>query len=60
MSEVCVAIGRQLHAEYVPVLAAPLPSQLKNLVARLVALEAARLRPTAISEICAVAQPEQH
>ena len=33
------AIGRQLHDEYLPTLAKPLPSDLKDLVARLVALE---------------------
>jgi hypothetical protein len=33
------AIGRQLHDDYLPTLAKPLPSELKDLVARLVALE---------------------
>jgi len=33
------AIGRQLHDDYLPTLAKPLPSDLKDLVARLVALE---------------------
>ena len=33
------AIGRQLHDGYLPTLAQPLPSDLKHLVARLVALE---------------------
>ena len=33
------AIGRQLHDGYFPILAKPLPSDLKDLVARLVALE---------------------
>jgi hypothetical protein len=33
------AIGRQLHDGYLPTLAQPLPSDLKDLVARLVALE---------------------
>ena len=33
------AIGRQLHADYLPSLAEPLPNELKGLVARLVALE---------------------
>ena len=33
------AIGRQLHADYSPGLAEPLPNELKGLVARLVALE---------------------
>jgi hypothetical protein len=32
-------IGRQLKAGYRPVLAEPLPSKLKKLIARLVALE---------------------
>jgi hypothetical protein len=33
------AIGRQLQDHYLPTLAEPLPSDLKDLVARLVALE---------------------
>jgi hypothetical protein len=33
------AIGRRLHADYLPTLAQPLPSELKDLVAQLVALE---------------------
>jgi hypothetical protein len=33
------AIGRQLHADYLPSLAEPLPNELEGLVARLVALE---------------------
>jgi hypothetical protein len=33
------AIGRQLYADYLPVLAKPLPSELKGLVVRLFALE---------------------
>jgi hypothetical protein len=33
------AIGRRLHADYLPTLAKPLPSELKDLVAQLVALE---------------------
>ena len=36
------AIGRQLHAAYFPILAKQLPSELENLVARLVALESAK------------------
>ena len=36
------AIGRQLHAAYFPILAKPLPSELENLVARLVAVESAK------------------
>ena len=36
------AIGRQLHAHYFPILAKPPPSELENLVARLVALESAK------------------
>ncbi len=39
MREASAAIGRQLHADYFPVLAEPLPSELKDLVAQLVALE---------------------
>ena len=33
------AIGRQLNEDYQPTLAKPLPTELKDLVARLVALE---------------------
>jgi hypothetical protein len=33
------AIGRQLHASYMPTLARPLPSELQDLVVQLVALE---------------------
>jgi hypothetical protein len=33
------AIGRQLHDDYQPTLAKPLPTELKDLVARLIALE---------------------
>jgi hypothetical protein len=36
------AIGRQLHADYLPTVAKPLPSELKHLVAQLVALEAGK------------------
>jgi hypothetical protein len=33
------AIGRRLHTDYLPTLAQPLPGELKDLVAQLVALE---------------------
>ena len=33
------AIGRQLNEDYQPTLAKPLPTELKDLVARLIALE---------------------
>ena len=33
------AIGHQLHAYHLPILAEPLPGELKDLVAQLVALE---------------------
>ena len=33
------AIGRQLHDDYQPTVAKPLPTELKDLVARLIALE---------------------
>jgi hypothetical protein len=36
------AIGRQLDANYSPAVAKPLPSELKHLVAQLVALEAGK------------------
>jgi hypothetical protein len=40
MREARAAIGRLLHAEYVPILTEPLPSELKHLIAQLVAREA--------------------
>ena len=54
------AIGRQLDADYLPTVAKPLPSELKHLVAQLVALEAGKRGLTERSaEILqsAVAQP---
>jgi hypothetical protein len=38
------AIGRHLHAFYLPMLAMPLPSELKDLVAEVVALEIGKRR----------------
>ena len=54
------AIGRQLHADYLPGLAKPLPRELKELVAQLVALEIGRRGSTERSvEVLqsAIAQP---
>jgi hypothetical protein len=45
MCEARAAIGRLLHAEYVPMLTEPLPSELKHLIAQLVAREARREGP---------------
>ena len=48
------AIGRQLNADYQPTLAKPLPTELKDLVARLVALDYTsrdRLMLPSLSEI---------
>jgi len=39
MREICTAIGRQLHADYLPIVAEPLPRELKDLVAHPAALE---------------------
>jgi hypothetical protein len=39
MREARVTIGRLLQTEYVPVLTEPLPSELKHLIAQLVARE---------------------
>jgi hypothetical protein len=39
MREGCVAIGRQLHAAYEPIVAQPLPRGLGDLLAHLVARE---------------------
>jgi hypothetical protein len=36
------AIGRQLDANYLPTLTKPLPSELKDLIAQLVALESGK------------------
>jgi len=44
MSDMCKAIGRQLQADYLPMLAAPLPGELRELIVRLSALEAAGRR----------------
>jgi len=41
MREAAAAIGRQLHADYFPVLAEPLPDEFKELVAQLVAIDRA-------------------
>jgi hypothetical protein len=47
------AIGRQLQAEYLPTVRAPLPSELEGLLARLVALEASTQGLTERSvEVC--------
>jgi hypothetical protein len=54
------AIGRHLHADYLPMLAQPLPSDLKDLVAQVAALEIGKRRSTERSvEVLqfAVAQP---
>jgi hypothetical protein len=54
------AIGRQLYADYLPTVAKPLPSELKHLVAQLVALEAGKRGSTERSrEVLqsAIAQP---
>lgn len=54
------AIGRQLDVDYLPTVAKPLPSELKHLVAQLVALEAGKRGSTERSvELLqsAVAQP---
>lgn len=39
MHEARATIGRLLHAEYVPMLAEPLPRELEHLIAQLVACE---------------------
>jgi hypothetical protein len=39
MREICTAIGHQLHADYLPIVAEPLPRELKDLIAHLAALE---------------------
>ena len=41
------AIGRELSVAYLPIVAEPLPSELKNLVVQLVAVEAGRRGPSA-------------
>jgi hypothetical protein len=39
MREICIAIGRHLHTGYLPIVAEPLPRELKDLVAHPAALE---------------------
>jgi hypothetical protein len=54
-------IGRRLHADYLSTLAKPLPSEIKDLVAQLVALEIGKHGSTERSvEVLqsAIAQPE--
>jgi hypothetical protein len=54
------AIGRGLHADYLPTLVKPLPTELKDLVAQLVALEIGKQGSTERSvEVlqCAIEQP---
>ena len=60
MHAAVTAIGRQLHADYLPTLAKPLPAELKELVAQLVALEKGKRGSTERSiEVwqSAIAQP---
>jgi hypothetical protein len=45
MREARTAIGRLLNVQYVPMLTEPLPSELKHLIAQLVAHEAHREGP---------------
>jgi hypothetical protein len=45
------AIGRGLHADYLPTLEKPLPSELKDLVAQLVAVEIGKRGSTEKSAI---------
>jgi hypothetical protein len=45
MREARTAIGRLLHVQYVPMLTEPLPTELKHLIAQLVAHEAHREGP---------------
>jgi hypothetical protein len=46
MNTSLTAIGRRLHAAYLPTLAKSLPSELQDLVAQLVALEGGKQGPT--------------
>jgi hypothetical protein len=60
MNASLTAIGRQLQADYSPVAGTPLPHELKDLLARLVALEDSKRAPTERSvEVLetAIAQP---
>jgi hypothetical protein len=47
MRESREAIGRLLHIDYVPMLAEPLPNELRHLLAQLIASEACGEEPTA-------------
>jgi hypothetical protein len=60
MHVLLTAIGRQLRADYLPTVTKPLPSELKDLVAQLVALESGKRRSTERSAEdlrSAIAQP---
>jgi hypothetical protein len=57
------AIGSRLHNEYSPTLTEPLPSELQELVAQLVALESGKRKPNKqLVEALqpAIAQPGPH
>ena len=56
MGEARAAIGRLLNANDVPVLTEPLPSELKHLIAQLVARETARQEPGdhSLEALCAM------
>jgi hypothetical protein len=45
--EACEAIARRLHDQYVPTLAEPLPRELEDLIAQLVAFETRKRGPRA-------------
>jgi|EndMetStandDraft_2_1072991.scaffolds.fasta_scaffold145450_3 hypothetical protein len=45
MDATLTTIGRQLQADYSPILAAPLPREIEGLLARLAAREAGTQRP---------------
>jgi hypothetical protein len=57
------AIGRRLQAEYLPTLSRPLPGELQDLVAQLVALEAGKQKhstETTYSLSCDESELVQH
>ena len=46
MHALLTAIGREPHADYLPTLTEPLPRELEDLIAQLVAFEAGKRGPT--------------
>jgi hypothetical protein len=50
MPAACTAIGHQLHADYLPILAEPLPAKLKRLIAQFAATERSEVLQSPIAQ----------